>query len=81
MIQAAERRKRAVVVAAGLQKQRASSWEQLWDDKGGRFYFYYKVHKYFFLCVCDACYGRGAPRFFLRFPLFWSLKPQPKTDF
>ncbi|CAN0569988.1 unnamed protein product, partial [Ectocarpus sp. 12 AP-2014] len=36
MIQSAERRKRACATAADLREQRASPWEQLWDDENGR---------------------------------------------
>ena len=30
--------------------------------------------------VRDACYDRGAPRFFFHYPQFGSLSPLPKTD-
>lgn len=43
MIQSAERRKRACATAADLREQRASPWEQLWDDENGRLYFFFKV--------------------------------------
>lgn len=43
IIQSAERRKRAFATATDLREQRASPWEQLWDDDSGRLYFFHKV--------------------------------------
>lgn len=46
MLQSAERRKRAFVMAADLKDQRASLWEQLLDDETGVLYFFCKVCAY-----------------------------------
>lgn len=63
ILQAAERRKRALIAAVELRAQRASLWEQLWDDESGCYYYFCKV------CLVCTWYVPSC---------FWSRQVQEK---